>query len=95
MLSFPKMGLTIFPGLGNYAAMKLADYMRDQSLTPEDFANVVGDVSASGVRKWMSGDRVPRRDQMERIVTATDGAVMPNDFFLSPCTSQAIGEVAA
>jgi hypothetical protein len=64
--------------------MKLLDYMRARELRPEDVADLVGDVSASGVRKWMAGERIPRKDQIERIAIITDGAVLPNDFFSLP-----------
>jgi hypothetical protein len=64
--------------------MKLADYMRAQNLTPDDVASKMGDVSASGVRKWANGDRVPRKDQIERIAVLTNGEVLPNDFFSIP-----------
>ncbi|MGO4449066.1 hypothetical protein AB4Y96_09075 [Phyllobacterium sp. TAF24] len=43
----------------------------------------VKDISPSGVRKWMYGERIPRPDQMRRLAFATNGEVMPNDFFLS------------
>ncbi len=69
--------------------MKLIDYMRLHTLRPEDIADRVGDVSPSGVRKWMSGERIPRRDQMERLAIVTAGAVLPNDFFTLPATPEA------
>lgn len=61
--------------------MKLIDYMRLRNLRPEEIAERVGDVSTSGVRKWMVGERIPRKDQMERLVAVTGGEVLPNDFF--------------
>ncbi len=65
-------------------AMKLADFMKSRDLSPEAFALKIGDVSASGVRKWIAEERVPRKDQIERIAVITDGLVMPNDFFSVP-----------
>ena len=62
--------------------MTLAEFMSTNSLSPEEMASRIGDVSASGVKKWVYGERVPRPDQMRRIIDATDGAVMPNDFIL-------------
>lgn len=62
--------------------MKLAEFMSTNSISPEEMASRIGDVSASGVKKWVYGERVPRPDQMRRIVEVTDNAVMPNDFFL-------------
>lgn len=64
--------------------MKLAEFMRINSLSPEALAARLGDVSASGVRKWANEERIPRKDQIERIIEITDGRVMPNDFFSIP-----------
>ncbi|MBO9099980.1 MULTISPECIES: helix-turn-helix domain-containing protein [unclassified Rhizobium] len=62
--------------------MKLAQYMSDNSIAPEGFAEIVGSVSASGVRKWMYGERTPRVEQLRKIAEVTNGAVCPNDFIL-------------
>jgi hypothetical protein len=62
--------------------MKLAQYMTDKKITPEALAEKVKNVSASGVRKWMYGERTPRPDQMRRIAEVTNGKVKPNDFIL-------------
>lgn len=62
--------------------MKLITYMAERSLSAEQMADTVGDVSASGVRKWMYGERTPRPDQMRRIAAVTERAVTPNDFIL-------------
>lgn len=50
-------------------------------LDDEEMARRVKGVGATGVRKWRKGDRVPRPDQMRRIVEATEGKVTPNDFY--------------
>lgn len=63
--------------------MKLSDYMREHDLDPEEMAAIIGGVSVSGVRKWANGERVPRVEQMRRIVDVTGGAVEPNDFILT------------
>lgn len=78
------MGLQNFPIVGMFRGMKLAEYMTAEKISPEQMASLVGDVSASGVRKWVYGDRVPRPDQLRRIAEVTAGAVMPNDFILHP-----------
>lgn len=62
--------------------MKLKQYLTEKNITPEAFAALVGGVSESGVRKWMYGERVPRREQMIAIAEKTDGLVLPNDFLL-------------
>jgi uncharacterized protein YjcR len=64
--------------------MKLIDYLRSKEMRPDDLAEMIGNVSVSGVRKWISGERIPRRDQMEKIVEVTAGEVLPNDFFDLP-----------
>jgi len=69
--------------------MKLIDYMRLHNFRPEELADKIGDVTASGVRKWMSGERIPRRDQIEKIAEVTAGAVLPNDFFTLPAPTEA------
>lgn len=63
--------------------MKLTQYMNEKSITPERLAELVGNVSASGVRKWMYDERVPRPEQMRRIAEVTKGQVKPNDFILA------------
>jgi len=75
--------------------MKLAEYMRINNLSPDAVAALLGDVSASGVRKWANEERIPRKDQIERLVEITGGAVMPNDFFAIPERFSASSEAAA
>lgn len=60
--------------------MKLARYLKENQLTPEQLAVLVGGVSVSGIRKWIAGERVPRPEQMRRIASVTNRAVLPNDF---------------
>lgn len=64
------------------SAMKLADYMKLKELKPEAMAEIIGDASASGVKKWMRGERRPRPSQQQRIFEVTGGNVTPNDFVL-------------
>lgn len=61
--------------------MKLAEYIEETRETHEQLAARIGDCSVSGLRKWLRGERIPQKDQMGRIVAATDGKVMPNDFY--------------
>jgi len=63
--------------------MKLAAYMKSNKLRPDEMATRIGEVSASGVVKWMREERMPRADQQRRIFDATGGAVTPNDFVLT------------
>ncbi|WP_132277044.1 helix-turn-helix transcriptional regulator [Neorhizobium sp. JUb45] len=56
--------------------------MADNDISDDSFADLVGGVSVSGVKKWRYGERVPRPEQMRRIAEVTHGAVCPNDFIL-------------
>jgi hypothetical protein len=61
--------------------MRLSEYL---DMTGEGYATFgrrIGLASAGNARRYASGERVPRRDVMQRIVVATGGAVQPNDFF--------------
>ena len=75
--------------------MKLSDYMQRHDISPDAFADLLGDVSASGVRKWANEERIPRKDQIERIAHITRGEVMPNDFFSLPLSGDAQADPAA
>lgn len=60
--------------------MKLIDYLKLSKLDDEAFAASIG-CSASAVRKWKYGERIPRRHTLTRIESATNGAVTVADFF--------------
>lgn len=60
--------------------MKLRDYLTEQNLTADQFAERVG-FSKFAVGKWVRGERTPRTPAMHQIVTATKGKVGPADFF--------------
>lgn len=62
--------------------MTLREYIKQNSLTPDAMAKLLG-CSEGAVRKWCSGERTPRPDQMRTISEVTAGAVLPNDFFVS------------
>lgn len=68
--------------------MKLAQYLIEKNITPEQFASDMGGLSVSGIRKWLYGERVPRPDQMRKIADLTEGRVEPNDFILSEEATQ-------
>lgn len=72
--------------------MKLGDYLKTAGQSPDDFAAALEQafgeaVSGSGVKKWASGERVPREPWMGRIYAATGGQVAPNDFYDIPETA--------
>ena len=63
--------------------MKLAKYLSLSGLREAEFASRIG-MSAKAVRHWVIGDRTPRQEQMQKIFSASEGAVTPNDFLLDP-----------
>lgn len=63
--------------------MKLSEFMTEHNLSDAEMATRIG-CSEGAVRKWLSGERLPRQDQLVRINEITAGAVTPNDFFLPP-----------
>lgn len=60
--------------------MTLAEFITSQGKTPEEFAALMGGVSGSGVRKWMSGERQPDADVISRIEEVTQGLVTSVDM---------------
>lgn len=59
--------------------MKLIDYLNSHDLTASAFAGLIGRSPAT-VSRIVRGLNPPDWDTMQSIATATDGAVMPNDF---------------
>lgn len=60
--------------------MKLKAWLERENLTHGEFAERI-DRTAESVRRYASGERIPDRDTMPRIVRETGGAVTANDFF--------------
>ena len=69
------------PKSGTFILMTLEHYMALYGLDDEAMALIIGDVGATGVRKWRTRVRIPRPEQMKRIHDATNGEVQPNDFY--------------
>ncbi|MBU6525944.1 helix-turn-helix transcriptional regulator [Methylocystis sp. MJC1] len=61
--------------------MKLADYLTKNDITHADFGRLIR-ISQAAVTRYAQGDRFPKKEILERIYAATEGAVTPNDFFL-------------
>jgi transcriptional regulator with XRE-family HTH domain len=59
--------------------MKLREYLRLQNKSPEVFGSEIG-FSKSAVSMWMRGERMPRREALQKISEHTKGAVTANDF---------------
>ena len=72
--------LTRAPDWGTVGHMKLSSYMTLKGLRDGDLAAALGECSIGAIRKWRSGERIPRPEMMARIRRATDGQVTPDDF---------------
>tara|TARA_R110000851_G_scaffold327364_1_gene496779 strand:+ start:215 stop:406 length:192 start_codon:yes stop_codon:yes gene_type:complete len=59
--------------------MTLSEYLNYSGKTQIKFAEEVG-ASAGAVKKWVYGERFPRRAHLSKIKNATQGNVTPNDF---------------
>jgi antitoxin CcdA len=60
--------------------MKLQSYLVSQDYPAREFSRRLG-VSPAAVARYASGKRIPSPAVMRRIVTETEGAVTPNDFY--------------
>ena len=63
-----------------YQVMKLSDYLRVNKLSLTAFAEIAG-LEVSTVHRAATGKVTPSRRTMEAIIAATNGDVLPNDFF--------------
>ena len=63
--------------------MTLADFLTSRDLSLTAFAAQIG-VSTETVRRYRDGTRIPEKEIMTTIFTATDGAVSANDFYGQP-----------
>lgn len=69
--------------------MKLIDWMKTEGIDDQQLAERLSALSsdpekttsASAVKKWKYGERVPRADEMKGIHALSHGAVAPNDFY--------------
>lgn len=59
--------------------MTLTQYLTANGLTQSDAARALG-VTHSTVSRWVSGLRLPSRDQYQAIYRWTGGEVSANDF---------------
>lgn len=60
--------------------MKLKDFLKEEKITQEQFAEVIG-VSQATVSRWCEGLQIPTPKQMNKILLATKGKVTANDFY--------------
>jgi transcriptional regulator with XRE-family HTH domain len=62
--------------------MDLRQYLDDRAIPITAFAGTIG-VSVQAIHRYLNGERIPKREVMDRITRATAGKVQPNDFFSS------------
>lgn len=63
-----------------YLRMTIDEFLQTQSISTSQLAQKL-EVSKETVRRYANGTRTPTRSVMERIVSITEGAVTPNDFY--------------
>ena len=65
--------------------MKLSQWLKKEGLTHDDFLlylqNNNTHVSKGAIDKWCNGQRIPRKNDMIKISTVTNGEVTANDFY--------------
>jgi transcriptional regulator with XRE-family HTH domain len=59
---------------------RLKKWLKDHNLTGAEFAKIIG-VQQACVSLWLTGERFPRPENMQKIMEATGGEVQPNDFY--------------
>lgn len=72
----------------NSVTMKLRPYLDEKKISPADFAREIR-VETASVHRYLTGERIPRMEILERIIQATEGAVQANDFFAAAQARQA------
>lgn len=59
--------------------MKLATYLEKNRMTEAEFGEAIGQ-SEHAVKKWLNGQRFPKRSNLVQIARATNGKVTASDF---------------
>lgn len=60
--------------------MKLADWLHQRSKTPEQLRRMLGVKNRSTIHRYLSGERRPGREVLDRIEEVTEGQVTEADF---------------
>ena len=72
--------LLLFNALGTYI-MKLADYIFDNSISPGQLRWMLGCVKhRSTLYRYLTGERIPQPETLQKIIEITDGQVQLRDF---------------
>jgi len=66
--------------------MKLKEYLKFEKHTQKSFINLIematgNKIPQSTLAKWITGVRIPRKNDMIIIYKVTEGEVQPNDFY--------------
>jgi len=60
--------------------MQLKEWIKEKEMTQQEVADALG-VAQGLVSSWCNGERLPRPENMAKIVELTGGEVQPNDFY--------------
>lgn len=60
--------------------MLFKDWIKKTGKTQQEVANDLG-VAQGLISSWCNGERLPRPENMAKIVEYTGGEVQPNDFY--------------
>lgn len=60
--------------------MTLKEFAKKNGLTTVALAKLIG-CGQPICHMWINGDRLPNAENMKKIMKATNGEVMPNDFY--------------
>lgn len=60
--------------------MQLKQFLIENNLSAAEFGRLIGVRSRMTICRYVSGERMPDRSVMPKIVEVTHGAVTPNDF---------------
>lgn len=63
----------------NDGGMQLADYLKTNGISDDDFGQSIG-VTRQAVHRYKTFERFPERAVLTEIFRITGGAVSPNDF---------------
>jgi len=61
--------------------MELGHFLEKHSITCEQFASEIGASHRATIYRWINGTRMPNKEFMPKIVSATGGKVQPQDFY--------------
>ena len=61
---------------------RISEWLEVAGITQKEFGAQIG-VCQACVSKWATGQRVPRRAQMQKIVSASRGFIQPSHLILS------------